>query len=234
MTDAIGRVTTLRLAALVLWLMVVAPVYAQEPPPPPPEEAPKITSVQRQRFWTGLSVGIGWEKVFTTSGSVSNPFPYRFMFRNPAKSGWAITPMLGWFGADVDATEFDRPDTDLGRLTVRPIMAGVRRTWVRNTMSYDVAAAAGPSFNSFKVAAGAGPLTGLGGGSVSSDANVSLAWRLQGTAWHDFTDKVAVRGSIAYAWNQPEVTFTSGATGRRISQDASSVQLGFGVVYRLF
>jgi hypothetical protein len=121
----------------------------------------------------------------------------------------------------------------LGELVVRPVLVGVRRTWVRDAMSYDVALAAGPSFNSFKTADGAGALLGLGN-SVESDANVSFAWRLQGTTWHDFTDKIAVRGSIAYVWNRPEVTFTSGGTGRRVDSNATSVQLGFGVVYRIF
>lgn len=219
---------------LILLAGFAATAAAQEPPPPPPEqEAPKITSVQRQRFWTGLSLGVGWEKVVTTSDRVSNPFPYRFLFRNPARSGWAITPMFGWFGSDVDAGGIGRPDAPLGELVVRPVMVGVRRTWVRDPMSYDVALAAGPSFNSFKTADGAAALLGLGS-SVSSDANVSFAWRLQGTAWHDFTDKIAVRGSIAYVWNQPEVTFTSGGLGRRVESDATSVQFGFGLVYRLF
>jgi len=222
------------LVVAVVLAGIASTARAQEPPPPPPEqEAPKITSVQRQRFWTGLSLGVGWEKVVTTSSGVSNPFPYRFLFRNPARSGWAITPMFGWFGTDVDATAISRPNVPLGELVVRPIMVGVRRTWVRDPMSYDVALAAGPSFNSFKSADGAGPLLGLGN-TVSSDANVSLAWRLQGTAWHDFTEKIAVRGSIAYVWNRPEVTFTSGNISRRIESDATSVQFGFGIVYRLF
>lgn len=212
------------------------PAWAQQTPPaePTPQEAPKISSVPRQRFWTGLSVGVGWEKVVTTSGHASNPFPYRFLFRNPSKSGWAITPMFGWFGSDVDAGAFGREQTPLGRLTVRPVLVGVRRTWVFHPMSYDVAAVAGPSFNSFRVADEARPLVGVGSGSVTSDANVSLSWRLQASTWHDFNEKVAIRGSIAYAWNQVEVTFNGNASGRRITQNANSVQLGFGVVYRIF
>jgi len=33
---------------------------------------------------------------------------------------------------------------------------------------------------------------------------------------------------------QPEITFTSGTLGQRISQNANSVQIGFGAVYRIF
>jgi hypothetical protein len=212
-----------------------APARAQDAPaePAPPAEPAKITSVQRQRFWTGLSVGVGWEKVITTSGNASNPFPYRFLFRTPSRSGWAVTPLFGWFSSDIDAAAFARPDTPMGKLTVRPVLVGVRRTWVRDPLSFDVAAAAGPSFNSFTLAPEAQPFGGAGG-AVSADANVSLAWRLQVSTWHDFTDKFAVRGALSYAHVQPEITFASGGLGRRISQNASSVQLGFGAVYRIF
>ena len=212
-----------------------ASARAQDTPaePSPPPEPTKITAVQRQRFWTGLSVGVGWEKVVTTSGHASNPFPYRFLFRTPSKSGWAVTPLFGWFSSDIDASVLAQPDTPMGKLTVRPILVGVRRTWVRDPLSVDVAAAAGPSFNSFKLAPEARPFGGAGG-AVSADANVSLAWRVQVSTWHDFTEKFALRGALSYAYVQPEITFTSGTLGQRISQNANSVQIGFGAVYRIF
>ncbi len=223
-------------AALMACLVWSGTASAQEAPPPdpPPQEAPKITAVPRQRFWTGLSVGAGWEKVVTTSGHASNPFPYRFLFRTPSKSGWAVTPLFGWFASDLDAVALGSPATGMGKLTVRPLLVGVRRTWVRHPLSFDVAAAAGPSFNSFKISAEAQPLLGLGSGPVSSEANVSFAWRLQASTWHDFTERFALRGSISYAWNQPEITFDSGSSVRRITENANSVQFGIGLAYRIF
>jgi hypothetical protein len=122
----------------------------------------------------------------------------------------------------------------MGKLTVRPVLVGVRRTWVSHPLSFDLAGGAGPSFNSFTPDAAARPLLGLGVGELSADANVSLAWRVQFSTWHDFTDRFAIRGSIAYAANQAEITFTSGAAGRRLSQNANSFQIGFGAAYRLF
>ena len=222
--------------AACLALLSASPARAQETPPDPPpqSEAPPISSVQRQRPWTGLSVGIGWEKVMTTSGHASNPFPYRFLFRTPSKSGWAITPFFGWFSSDIDAVPLGRPTTPMGKLTVRPVLVGVRRTWVNHPLSFDVAGGAGPSFNSFKADPALRPLLGLGAGEISADANVSLAWRVQFSTWHDFTDRFAIRGSIAYAANQAEITFTSGTAGRRVSQNANSFQFGIGAAYRLF
>jgi len=222
------------MAVLMACLLWSSPVRAQDTPPdPPPQEAPKVTPVPRQRFWTGLSVGAGWEKVVTTSGHASNPFPYRFLFRTPSKSGWAVTPLFGWFASELDAVTLGSPDTPLGKLTVRPVLVGARRTWVRHPLSFDVAAAAGPSFNSFKVSSEAEPVLGLGG-PVSSDANVSFAWRLQASTWHDFTERFALRGSVSYAWNQPEITFERGSSARRITENANSVQFGIGLAYRIF
>lgn len=235
-----GRLTrgqAWRAAATLLLASVVAasPARAQDPAPDPAaQEQPKITSVQRQRFWTGLSVGAGFEKVITTSGRASNPFPYRFLFRTPARSGWAFSPMFGWFGSDIDADSLGSAGTPLGTLKVRPVLVGVRRTWVDEPMSYDVAVAAGPSFNGFSVSDRAVPLLASPGGEVNADANVSVAWRVQASAWHDFTERVALRGSVAFAWNRPEITFTSGTAGRRVTESANSIQLGIGLSYRIF
>ena len=219
----------------LMCLLWSVPARAQDTQPPEPTpEPPKITKVERQRFWTGLSVGVGWEKIVTTSGHASNPFPYRFLFRTPSKSGWAFTPLFGWFGSELDAVALAQPGIPMGKLTVRPVLVGVRRTWVRDPLSFDVAGAAGPSFNSFKIAPEARPFLDGGSGSVSADANVSFAWRLQLSTWHDFNERFAIRGALSYAYAQPEITFTSGTTGRRISQNANSVQFGFGAVYRIF
>lgn len=218
--------------AAVMCVPCSGTALAQEPPRDP-QEAPKITTVQRQRFWTGLSVGAGWDKVITTSGRASNPFPYRFLFRTPSQSGWAVTPLFGWFSSDIDAVALGRAQMPMGELTVRPILAGLRRTWVRHPLSVDVAAAAGPSFNSFKLSDESRLLLG-GSGKVSSDADVSFAWRIQASAWHDFTDRLALRGAVSYAWNRPDVTIEIGPTGRRFNENANSIQVGVGVAYRIF
>lgn len=221
---------------LPLLLALVAPVTrAQEPPPPDPVAAQDPSGPAKKPFrpWVGVSVGVGWDKVFTRSGSASNPLPFRFAFRTPLRQGWSIAPMFGWFTSDIDAASLASPRAELGELRVRPILMGARYTWIRGQVSWDVAGAAGVSVNSFDLADGAQPLLGLAG-PVSADANVSPAWRLQFSSWYDFSERVALRGAIAYAWVEPEITFRSGATGRRITQSASSVQLGASVVYRLF
>jgi hypothetical protein len=224
------------LPGVVLWLACAAPAFAQPIPTDPPVPAPVAIRAEPapKRPWVGVSVGVGWEKVMTTSGHASNPFPYRFLFRTPLKTGWSPAPMFGWFRSELDAVAFGAPETPMGRVTVRPVLMGIRHTWVRDTLSYDVAAAAGASFNGFSVNDAVRPLLGLGPGAIDADANISPAWRLQLSAWHDFTDRVAIRGSLAFAWTRPEITFTSGASGRRISENANSFQFGAGVVYRLF
>ena len=168
---------------------------------------PEDHAVERQRFWTGLSVGVGWEKVVTTSGHASNPFPYRFLFRTPRRAGGRSRRCSA--GSAATSTRSPSAATaPLGKLTVRPVMVGIRRTWVRDTMSYDSRRVAGPSFNSFKLSPRRRDhCSDWAPAASSSDANVSFAWRLQASTWHDFTDRVAIRGPCRYAWNQAEVTF---------------------------
>ena len=117
------------------------------------------------------------------------------------------------------------PHTPMGKLTVRPVLVGVRRTWVRDPLSFDVAGAAGPSFNSFEIAPEARPFVDGGSGSVSADANVSFAWRLQLSTWHDFNERFAIRGALSYAYAQPEITFTS-----RHSRPANLAERQLGAV----
>ena len=221
---------------LIGLLLATGPVaaWAQEQPAEPQTEAPKIQAVQRSHLLSGLAVGIGAESVVTTSGHASNSLPIRFLFRLPPDSGWSFSPMFGWFGTDLDATGLDRPGAEFGRLSVRPVLVAARYTWVREPLSYDVAVGVGFSLNGFKLAEGAGPLLGLGSGPITTDANVSPAWRVQGSVWHDFNDRVAIRGALAFAYCQPEITVRSGAAGRRISENANSVQIAAGVVYRIF
>jgi hypothetical protein len=222
---------------LVALLACASPVLAQPIPTDPPvplPDAPKIEAKEPPRPWIGVSLGLGWEKVITTSGHASNPLPFRFLFRTPLRTGWSPAPMFGWFRSELDAVELGSPRTPMGRLTVRPVLMGIRYTWVRDDLSWDVAGAAGVSFNGFRPSAAVGPVLGIGTGTVETDANTSFAWRLQASAWHDFTDRLAVRGSLAYAWCRPEITFTSRSSSRRISENANSIQLGAGIVYRLF
>lgn len=227
----------LRVAVLVAaCLCSTAQARAQERPPEPPAGEPTIQAdaPPDRRPWIGISIGAGWEKVFTTDGTASNPIPFRFVFRTPLKEGWSVAPMLGWFTSDLDASSLANPQIALGELRVRPILIGARHTWIRGKVSYDVAGAAGVSINSFDLSDAARPLVGIGSGPVTAEANVSPAWRLQLSSWYDFTERVALRGSLAYAWVEPEITFRSGASGRRVKQSANSVQVGASIVYRLF
>jgi hypothetical protein len=160
------------LSGVVLWLACASPALAQPIPTDPPVPAPVAIRAEpgQKRPWVGVSVGVGWEKVMTTSGHASNPFPYRFLFRTPLKTGWSPAPMFGWFRSELDAVALGAPDTPMGRVTVRPVLMGIRHTWVRDTLSYDVAAAAGASFNGFSVNDAVRPLLGLGPGAMAPAA----------------------------------------------------------------
>lgn len=211
--------------AAALWTMTA---HAQEPVDPPAAEAQA-----RSRPLRGLAVGVGLDKIATTSARASNPWAGRFAYRLPPIDGWAPALIFGWFDTEIDGTQFGR-DEHIGQLQVRPVMAGVRYTWLRDPWSHDVAAAAGVSFSDFDLDGDVAARLGAESGRILADASTSVAYKVQATTWYDLTDRVAIRGAVGVFVCRPQVTVTSGGTSRRFTQPATSLQLGASIVYRIF
>ena len=139
---------------------------------------------------------------------------------------------FGWFDTGIDGDQFGG-DRRIGQLQLRPVMLGARYTWVRDAISYDVAATAGWSFSDFDLdEAIAESLRGRE--PIRADASTSIAWKIQGGIWYDYTDRIAFRGTVGYFHCTPEVTLTYGGQTRRFTQSANAIQLGASVVYRIF
>lgn len=224
----------LMLAACAVVLGCAAPAIAQTPPPGPKLAAPvQVATPPPARRGFTVAVGPGLDKIITTSGQASNPWVWRFAFRLPQREGWSPAMIFGWFDTTVDGAQFG-PEQAIGQLQIRPVMGGVRYTWIRDAWSYDVAAAAGPSFSGFDLAGSVARTLPRTTGAIRADANTSPAFTVQGSAWYDVTDKVAVRGSIGWFMCRPDVTVTASGVSRRFSQSANALQLGASVVYRIF
>ena len=216
--------------ALALGLAVPGLVQAQEPAPAPKIQAPESGS--RTHLLKGLAIGPGLDVIAPTSGEASVAVVPRLSIRFPSDGGWAPTVGFGWFDTAIDGTEFGR-DQRMGELQLRPIMVGARYSWLRGAYSFDVAATAGPSFSDFDLD-GEVARTFFPGQQVTAEASTSLATKIQGGVWYDYSDRVAFRGTVGFFRCSPEITVTAGGQGRRFTQSANAIQFGASVVYRIF
>jgi len=222
---------------LVLVLIVCGAGVAQaqqDPPAPATAEAPKIQAPDNptRRLLGGLAIGPGLDVVVPTSGRASVAAVPRLSIRFASREGWSPTIGFGWFDTGIEGDQFGGTRR-IGTLQIRPVMLGARYTWVRDAFSYDVAGTTGWSFSDFDLD-GDVAQTLRGQEPIRAEADTSLAWKLQGGVWYDYTDRVAFRGTVAFFRCAPEITLTYGGQSRRFSQSASAVQLGASVVYRIF
>ncbi|HTV00232.1 MAG TPA: hypothetical protein VMF13_06835 [Luteitalea sp.] len=222
----------MRTLALVMALGVSVPAMAQaqEPTTPPKIQAPDPDG--RHHLLKGLAIGPGVDVIAPTSGKASVAVVPRLSIRFPSEGGWAPTVGFGWFNTGIDGTEFGR-DERMGELQLRPVMVGARYSWLRGAYSFDVAATAGPSFSDFDLD-GEIARSFFPGQEVTAEASTSLATKVQGGVWYDYSDRVAFRGTIGYFRCSPEITVTAGGQGRRFTQSANAIQFGASVVYRIF
>lgn len=217
---------------VVLVLAGLTPAAAQDAPEPP---APKIRAPEpepRTNPLNGLAIGPGLDVIVPTSGRASVAVVPRLSLRFPSDGGWAPTVGFGWFDTTIDGTEFGR-NARMGQLQLRPIMVGARYTWLRGVYSFDVAATAGPSFSDFDLDGDVARAV-FAGQEVTAEASTSLATKVQGGVWYDYSDRVSLRGTVGYFRCAPEITVSAGGQGRRFTQPAHTIQLGASLVYRIF
>ena len=208
--------------------------FAQQDPASPPDQAPKIQAPDNpaRRLLDGLAIGPGLDVIVPTNGRASVAAVPRLSIRFASGEGWAPTIGFGWFDTGIDGDQFGGRRR-IGELQLRPVMLGARYTWVREPFSYDVSGTAGWSFSDFDLDGDVAE-TLRGQEPIRAEADTSLAWKIQGGVWYDYTDRVAFRGTVGYFRCAPEITLTYGSQSRRFSQSANAIQLGASVVYRIF
>lgn len=219
---------TKRLALLLVLLgLAVVPVAAQD------AEPTRIEASDRP-FELGIAIGPGLNLIHTTSGDASTVWVPRFAFRFfPNRAGWSPASNFGWFNTSLHGEQFGGGRRPIGELQVRPIMGGVRYTWIRDQLSYDVAATAGFSFTDFDLDGAVAKSLGVPD-PIKAEANTAFATKLQGGVWYDYTDRVSFRATVALFRCTPEVTVSGVGYTRSFQQSANALELGVSVVYRIF
>jgi hypothetical protein len=147
-------------------------------------------------------------------------------------TGLGPTIGLGWYEADLVLSRISG-DVEVGRLRVRPLMAGVGYTWVNGRVATAVSINAGISFNSIRLddqyRAFFGP-----GSDVRVDAGNSFAARPQFRVEYAVARKVGVYSSVGYFFTEFDNVIETPAGRFENEWDASSVNVFVGVMFYPF
>jgi len=150
-------------------------------------------------------------------------------------SGFGPTIGFDWYSVGVETTAGGQR-VYLGRVRVRPVMAGVAYKWNRGKYWLSASVVGGYAFARLAVNDRARPVlrSGLGASVLSFDAGNSFVWRPQLGLWYDADARVGITASIAYIGVRPmlRVAFDTGVRQTRL--DAACTVLTFGLVYGVF
>ncbi len=142
-------------------------------------------------------------------------------------SGSGLAPALAfsWFGADLLSAS---PAEAVGRLSIKPVMGGVRYTVRRGRRSADVSLVGGVAFNSFTLE------TLPAGEPVPVSVGNSFAWRPGASIWFDASRRVALNLFVGYVVTRPRVTWLEDErlATRRLRGD--TVLVSIGAAYKVF
>ncbi len=154
------------------------------------------------------------------------------------KMGTGFGPSLGfdWHAVGVEAMVDGKP-VYVGRLRVKPIMAGLAYNWNRRKWWVSASVVAGYAVAGLSANDGARPAfrAALGSNVVEFDIVNSFVWRPQLGVWYDASPRVGLTASIAYIgdWPTLKVTGDNGRTSKTTLESRCSV-LTFGLVYGVF
>ncbi|HUF48466.1 MAG TPA: BON domain-containing protein [Vicinamibacterales bacterium] len=140
--------------------------------------------------------------------------------------GFGTAIGFSWFQTDLRAAT--GPDEVVGRVRVRPVMAGIGYTTGSDRLSVSLSAVAGVAFNSV------GASRHLSGHAVPLHLGNSLAWRPGVSLWIDASSRAAFNLSAGYVITRPRLTvFEDGQViERRLTAD--TLVLRAGIVYKVF
>jgi hypothetical protein len=175
-----------------------------------------------RRAGVGASVG----GVFTLDDDVNVGVAYGFNFGFAPEPGLSPTMGFGWYEGDLTLTG-PLANRDIGRLRVRPLMAGIGYTWVNGKIATNVSINAGVSFNSIRLSQ---ELRDAFGGQVSVDSGNSFCVRPQIRFEYSVAPKVGVFTSAGFFFTEFDNEIQTPLGNFENEWDASSFNLFVGVM----
>ncbi len=153
------------------------------------------------------------------------------------KMGTGLGPALGfdWYAVGVNAVVGGQ-QVYVGRVSVKPVMAGIAYNWNRRKYWLSASIVGGYAFAGLDLNDQSRPAfrSSLGARYLAFDAVNSLVFRPQLGIWYDAAPRVGVTASIAYIGVHPKLRVTSDVGRTDIPLNAACTVLTFGLVYGVF
>lgn len=190
-------------------------------PRPVPIPVPGSSATRNRRVAVGVSLG----RQDPSNGNLDSNMTLGPMVRLGVGRGLGIGVGFSWFRTDLAA---DTSET-LGRLTIRPIMAGLNYTLNDQTRwALSLSMVAGLAFNSFSIQQSA-----VRDGLALAVDN-SFAMRPGVSLWYDINSRTAFNVFSGYVVTRPRMTFLDDGQFTQRSVRADAAVFSVGLAYKLF
>jgi len=153
-----------------------------------------------------------------------------------AKQGWKYKYGTNWYSTQLDRVIGETP-SDLGKLTVRPLLGGYGYTrLIGRRTSVAANLLGGYAFTSFSLNGTAGDRyrNSLGVAKVEADAANTFVLKPEVSTWIDLSPKIGLNISTGYMVARPHVILRTpaGQDKRRVNADMMMIKVG--IVYSIF
>ena len=200
--------------------LVVRITGAESAPPAAKEEPAAALQPDAPRF---LSVGVSLGHSRPGDEDLGTASRLGPLIRLGSGTGLGLTLGFGWFGADVASG-----GSRLGRVRIRPVMAGLAYTLGDDGVSASLSLVGGVAFNSLsRQHRSGGPVWAL-------DVSNSFAWRPGVSLWVDLSRRTALNVSAGYLVTRPRLSVLDDDRVQPRTLRGDTAILSTGVAYKLF
>lgn len=147
------------------------------------------------------------------------------LFRFGSKRGLGVALGFSWFDADLASSAAD----ELGKITVRPVMAGANYTFTNHARwALTASMVAGMAFNSLEFK------ESRARDGLALEIDNSFAMRPGLSLWYDVNGRVALNAFSGYVVTRPTVTYLDNDQFTRRPLRADAAVFSVGLAYKLF
>jgi len=183
---------------------------------------------------SSVAVGVVASIYRATDANVDIPVGIGLIGRLRRTNGIGFTVGLDWYKANVQ-TDIGADRTFLGRVSLRPIMAGAGWTRQYSRFALNASLVAGWSFNSLRATSQAeAAYAKLGQPGARIDVSNSFVFRPDFSLWYELNNRFGLLASLSYMASWPTVTTTTPAGVRHDRINLGAPMLTLGVSYGVF